>query len=56
MCAGDMSMEWPRTESDGRKIAVDGWGIVHECKNWDHIMKYMDKAHFNNSMRIDIAG
>lgn len=33
-CGGDMSMEWPRTEKDGRRFAVDGWGIPHECKNW----------------------
>ena len=34
MCAGDMSMEWPRTEPDGRRVAVDGWGIPHQCKSW----------------------
>ena len=34
MCAGDMSMEWPRTESDGRRISVDGWGVPHVCKSW----------------------
>lgn len=34
MCAGDMSLEWPRTESDGRRFAVDGWGIPHQCKSW----------------------
>jgi hypothetical protein len=33
-CAGDMSMEWPRTEPNGERIAVDGWGIPHECKDW----------------------
>ncbi|TKA79592.1 hypothetical protein B0A55_03354 [Friedmanniomyces simplex] len=34
MCAGDMTVEWPRTEADGRRFAVDGWGITHECKDW----------------------
>ena len=34
MCAGDMSIEWPRVEPDGRRFAVDGWGIPHECKSW----------------------
>ena len=34
MCAGDMTIEWPRTEPDGRRFAVDGWGITHECKSW----------------------
>lgn len=34
MCAGDLTVEWPRTEPDGRRFAVDGWGITHECKSW----------------------
>ncbi|KAE9961949.1 hypothetical protein BLS_007965 [Venturia inaequalis] len=54
-CGGDMAMEWPRTEEDGRRFAVDGWGIPHECKNWDHIMEYMDNHHFNMSMNSQIA-
>ena len=33
-CGGDMAMEWPRTEPNGLRIAVDGWGIPHECKDW----------------------
>ncbi|KAF2400333.1 hypothetical protein EJ06DRAFT_549053 [Trichodelitschia bisporula] len=54
-CGGDMSLEWPRTEADGRRFAVDGWGIPHQCRNWDAIMEYMDKNHFNNSMVAEIA-
>jgi len=54
-CGGDMTMEWPRTEKDGRRFAVDGWGIPHECKNWDMIMDYMDKNHFNMSTNSQIA-
>ncbi|KAF2421034.1 hypothetical protein EJ08DRAFT_526987 [Tothia fuscella] len=54
-CAGDMTMEWPRTEKDGRKFAVDGWEIPHECKSQDAIMDYMDKNHFNYSMNSMIA-
>ena len=34
ICAGDMTVEWPRTEKDGRRFAVDGWGVTHECKDW----------------------
>jgi hypothetical protein len=34
MCAGDMTVEWPRTEADGRHFAFDGWGVAHECKSW----------------------
>lgn len=31
MCAGDMTLEWPREEDDGRRDAVDGWGVEHRC-------------------------
>jgi len=34
MCAGDMTIEWPREEADGRRFAVDGWGITHQCRSW----------------------
>ncbi|KXT14621.1 hypothetical protein AC579_3717 [Pseudocercospora musae] len=34
MCAGDMTLEWPRIEEDGRRFAVDGWGVEHQCKSW----------------------
>lgn len=34
MCNADLTVEWPRTEEDGRRVAVDGWGITHQCKNW----------------------
>jgi hypothetical protein len=33
-CSGDMSLEWPRTEHDGRRFVVDGWNIPHQCKSW----------------------
>jgi hypothetical protein len=33
-CGGDMGIEWPRSEEDGRRVAVDGWGIAHECRDW----------------------
>jgi hypothetical protein len=34
MCNADMGVEWPREEADGRRFAVDGWGVSHECKDW----------------------
>lgn len=34
MCHGDMTLEWPRTEPDGSRVAVDGWGVEHQCKSW----------------------
>ncbi|KAF2675391.1 hypothetical protein BT63DRAFT_450376 [Microthyrium microscopicum] len=54
-CGGDMAMEWPRTEPNGQRFAVDGWGIPHECKDWDAIEKYMDKNHFDHSTVDEIA-
>ena len=33
-CAGDMALEWPRTEVDGQRKNVDGWNIPHQCKSW----------------------
>ncbi len=38
MCAGDMTIEWPREEADGRRFAFDGWGIAHECQSWVSIL------------------
>ncbi|KAG9594525.1 hypothetical protein KCU77_g3788, partial [Aureobasidium melanogenum] len=54
-CAGDMALEWPRKEKDGRRFAVDGWGIPHECRSWEHIVDYMKGSYFNLSMNSDIA-
>ena len=34
MCNADLTLEWPRTESDGIRSAFDGWGIPHQCKDW----------------------
>lgn len=34
MCAGDMTLEWPREETDGTREAFDGWGVTHQCKDW----------------------
>lgn len=32
-CAGDMTLEWPRTDADGRRFQVDGYGMSHVCKS-----------------------
>src|ERR1044071_6399047 len=32
-CNGDMTLEWPRTEPNGARFVVEGWGISHECKS-----------------------
>ena len=43
MCAGDLTLEWPRTEVDGRRFAVDGWGIEHECRDWDFMAGWVEE-------------
>lgn len=40
MCSGDMTVEWPRVESDGSRFAVDGWGVTHQCKSWVILFAY----------------
>lgn len=55
-CAGDMTLEWPREEADGRRFAVDGWGIEHQCVDWVSWrgMRSMDDAlndlHFRRTL------
>jgi hypothetical protein len=34
MCNADLTVEWPRTEESGERVAVDGWGVTHQCKDW----------------------
>ncbi|QIW99548.1 hypothetical protein AMS68_005066 [Peltaster fructicola] len=29
MCAGDMTLEWPKQEGTAAKAKVDGWGVPH---------------------------
>ncbi|KAF2235277.1 hypothetical protein EV356DRAFT_532001 [Viridothelium virens] len=41
MCAGDLTLEWPKTEKNGRRFAVDGWGVSHQCRSWEAISDYM---------------
>ncbi|KAK5679722.1 hypothetical protein LTS10_007670 [Elasticomyces elasticus] len=52
MCAGDTTIEWPRTETDGSRFAVDGWGITHECKDWSAIMEFMEQNSVTKIHRI----
>lgn len=40
-CAGDMALEWPLLENDGRRKSVDGWGVPHQCKDWVSIGREM---------------
>ncbi|KAF2756296.1 hypothetical protein EJ05DRAFT_488074 [Pseudovirgaria hyperparasitica] len=56
LCAGDMTLEWPKQDGPSSGIAVDGWGIPHTCKSKVAIDDYMDRYHYNESMYFDAAG
>nr|OQO25373.1 hypothetical protein B0A51_08114 [Rachicladosporium sp. CCFEE 5018] len=43
MCHPDLTVEWPRTEVDGRRFAFDGWGIQHQCVDWNSVLGFMSK-------------
>jgi hypothetical protein len=45
MCAGDLTIEWARIESDGSRFQVDGWGIPHQCKDPNAIFAWMEENH-----------
>lgn len=38
MCAGDMTLEWPKEQKVGDGSKVDGWGVEHQCKSWVSIL------------------
>ncbi|KAI5370418.1 Putative mycotoxin biosynthesis protein UstYa [Septoria linicola] len=53
MCAGDLTLEWPRTEADGRRFAVDGWGVEHQCKSWDAMADFVERHAVGRHHRHD---
>ena len=41
MCAGDMTIEHAREPPLGQKrLTTDGWGVTHQCRNWDEMMAW----------------
>lgn len=44
MCAGDTTLEWSARASNGTKLnGVDGWGITHECVNYELLKEWTDR-------------
>jgi hypothetical protein len=41
MCNLELTYESARVEPDGERRAVDGWGTVHQCKDWSAINDWM---------------
>jgi hypothetical protein len=38
MCAGDMTIEHSMMEPLGQKrVTTDGWGVEHQCSDWDEM-------------------
>lgn len=42
-CASDTALEGKSEDISMRPGVVDGWGTVHQCKNWDALMVYAEK-------------
>ncbi|KAJ5898048.1 hypothetical protein N7504_008336 [Penicillium tannophilum] len=54
-CSADMTVEWPRTEEDGRRYQVDGKGIPHVCTSKTAIRDFMEVHGYHNAQNHDIA-
>jgi hypothetical protein len=44
MCSADMSLEKARIDEQGQvELAVDGWGVEHQCRSWDAVETFAAK-------------
>lgn len=43
MCSGDTTLEWPRVEHDGSRVGADGWGVTHECVDYDRMFMWTEE-------------
>lgn len=43
MCDLELTYEAARVDMDGERRAADGWGTVHQCKDWSAINSWMLK-------------
>ncbi|KIM96587.1 hypothetical protein OIDMADRAFT_58898 [Oidiodendron maius Zn] len=41
MCNVDLTYETARVDLDGKRRVADGWGTVHQCKDWSAINSWM---------------
>jgi len=41
MCNLDLTYESARVDIDGKRRVADGWGTVHQCKDWSAINEWM---------------
>jgi len=53
MCTGDTTLEKARTV-DGKLVrGVDGWGVTHECRDYDSIFNFAEAYRTRNISGID---
>ncbi|KAJ5549175.1 hypothetical protein N7513_006409 [Penicillium frequentans] len=43
MCNLDLTYESARVDIDGERRVADGWGTIHQCKDWSAINNWMLK-------------
>lgn len=53
MCHGDTTLEKARTVNGKLVRGVDGWGVEHECRNYEAISAYAAAHRTNNLTGID---
>jgi len=54
MCAGDMTLEpaYKYMLKNEEVKAVNGWNVVHQCRNYDRIKEYAEEHRYANSSGI----
>jgi hypothetical protein len=53
MCNGDTTLEKPSTVNGKPMRGVDGWGVAHECRDYDAIYSYADTHKSRNLTGIE---
>ncbi len=53
MCSGDTTLEKGRTIDGKLTRGVDGWGVAHECRDFDTIYTYAAAHRSRNITGID---
>lgn len=52
MCAADTTLEKSRIEDGKISRDVDGWGVEHECRDWDAVYQWSAKNRSDNTTLI----
>jgi Mycotoxin biosynthesis protein UstYa len=52
MCAADTTLEKSLVEDGEVRPDVDGWGVQHECRDWDAIHRWSVENRIDNATLI----